>query len=246
MIVTVSCSCGRKAKLDAEHAGKRFRCPSCDQVMTVPVPSYTVEGLSEEGKERTPRPRPKKPPCFFCGSRKKVTLFQVWTGRRGADVEVRAANDEIVSRPSYHDLIGHEVPVCKPCGRQFCRQHRRWLFWAALGQLIVLVVLTIGLVWGYVALGKRPEAEHLISLVYLDLVCLGLFLGALGTYFFGKTTFVAVEAAIAALAHQEIDPEADAGLSSDQLKELQPRQIHGTPRWADGREEDGLGREMAF
>jgi hypothetical protein len=47
MTIRFTCSCGRYFKVGDEYAGKRAKCPSCQQVLTIPAESEAAEAPAE-------------------------------------------------------------------------------------------------------------------------------------------------------------------------------------------------------
>jgi hypothetical protein len=69
MPIPVTCRCGKKMNVKDEAAGKRVRCPACQQLVNIPVPEAeepieAIEIPEEpellEEDEETPRPKKKK------------------------------------------------------------------------------------------------------------------------------------------------------------------------------------------
>lgn len=65
MTIPLPCSCGKTLKVKEELAGKRIKCPACNQVLTVPVPELEpVEAATasdlDEGHAGRSHDEPKK------------------------------------------------------------------------------------------------------------------------------------------------------------------------------------------
>ncbi len=59
MAITLNCPCGKTLRVADEHAGKRVRCPSCQQIQMVPKPE--AEPIFEVVEEPPPAPEPPRP-----------------------------------------------------------------------------------------------------------------------------------------------------------------------------------------
>jgi hypothetical protein len=64
MAITFSCSCGRKINAKDEHAGKRVKCPACQQVLTVPHATAKAPAIAAAAgaKPAAPRTKPASAP----------------------------------------------------------------------------------------------------------------------------------------------------------------------------------------
>jgi hypothetical protein len=64
MAISFSCACGRKINAKDEHAGKRVKCPGCQQPITVPSPvAAAAKPMASAGaKTSAPRTKPAAPP----------------------------------------------------------------------------------------------------------------------------------------------------------------------------------------
>jgi len=175
-----------------------------------------------------------KPACFFCDATTKRTTFEIWTARVGDMVEVHAGHHSIAHADSYHNLVGYEVTVCNACARTYLRRHRLWLLLTALGTLAVMLLVAV-IALAVIPLKGNPNAVwSLMVALGFSGVMLIVSMAAMGTFFFGKRTYAAVEAAIAAQAYREINPDATAGLSSAAFNALQPPQIKGSTQGRKG------------
>ena len=240
MALKLQCACGTPFYVHEEDAGKRVECPRCKTAQTVEAASvpdqgtdvlYKVEGLSEQEDTAAPKKtRAGKPVCYFCGGKRKCMTFTVWTGKVGKQVEIRSPKDEIILGNSYEKLAGHDVVVCRRCGQTQFRRHRKWLLWVAVGQLALTVLAAIAAV-GLRFLWNAPSARETLVRIWIGIVVmLFLLLGTICALFFSRGTFDNVEAALAQRLYRELAPDATAGLSSTEFKELQPQQINGRPR----------------
>src|SRR4051794_27690248 len=72
MAIPFACECGRKLLASDEHAGRRARCPSCGQALTVPTPAVEPEediyGLMDTEPAAEPDPAPTTPPLTMAWS----------------------------------------------------------------------------------------------------------------------------------------------------------------------------------
>ena len=47
MSIDITCSCGKRLRAKAEYAGRRFKCPACEQLLSIPVQLEQVQLLDE-------------------------------------------------------------------------------------------------------------------------------------------------------------------------------------------------------
>ena len=54
MSILVGCTCGKQLRVKNEHVGKKVKCPSCAEILEVPVPAPTHDLADDEPDARTP------------------------------------------------------------------------------------------------------------------------------------------------------------------------------------------------
>jgi hypothetical protein len=246
LFIQIACSCGHEIRVDKDISASSVRCPSCNALVeikkaggTKPTTegTYTLEGEAAEKKERKPSAIPARLNCFFCGASRKCRKVLVWTALKGKNVDVRLRNDEIAKQRSFVDPIGHDLSVCTPCAKRMWRRRLIWRLFVAFGCAVLYVLFIVFIVvlkHDYSDPSSNFVDKFLLGktlgiIAISGLVSVAAIVGSLWGLVFFSVNADRTEQAIAARFYKQIDPEAEAGLSSKQFKELQPQQIEGTP-----------------
>ena len=61
MTVEFPCACGKKLSVDDAHAGKRVKCPACQEPVTVPAAELSAEDLAFQALMEAPQPKAAAP-----------------------------------------------------------------------------------------------------------------------------------------------------------------------------------------